>query len=47
MNTKEKLDAILEALMTIEVKGNNVIILSNCLQALNQVIQNLSNNSEE
>lgn len=46
MNTKEKLDAILEALMTIEVKGNNVIVLSNCLQALNNLIQNINKEEE-
>lgn len=45
--TKEKLNAILEALMTIEVKGNNVIILSNCLQALNRVIQELPEENKE
>lgn len=46
MNTKEKLDAILEALMTIEVKGNNVIVLSNCLQALNNLIQDMNKEEE-
>jgi len=46
MNTKERLNAILEALMTIEVKGNNVIVLSNCLQALNNLIQDMNKEEE-
>lgn len=30
---------ILEALMTISVKGNDVFTLNNCMQALEQVIR--------
>lgn len=34
----QTLQQILEALMTISVKGNDVITLSNCLQTLNRTI---------
>ena len=37
-NTVQTLQQILEALMTISVKGNDVITLSNCLQTLNRTI---------
>lgn len=37
MNT-QMLRNILEALMTVNVRGNDAITLSNCMQALQQVI---------
>ena len=37
MNT-QMLRNILDALMTISVKGNDAITMSNCMQALQQVI---------
>lgn len=37
MNT-QMLKNILDALMTINVRGNDAITMSNCLQALQQVI---------
>ena len=44
---KETLQQILEAMMTISVKGNDAITMSNCLQALNGVIQKMPEDSEE
>ena len=38
-NTIQTLNSILEALMTINVKGNDAITMSNCLQALDRVIK--------
>jgi len=38
-NTMQYLQDILDALMSISTKGNDTIIMSNCLQALQQVIQ--------
>lgn len=40
-NTIQTLNSILEALMTINVKGNDAITMSNCLQTLNKVIQGM------
>lgn len=39
MNNTQILTNIYEALMTISVKGDDVITLSNCFQALRQVIE--------
>lgn len=39
MNSTQILTNIYEALMTISVKGDDVITLSNCFQALRQVIE--------
>lgn len=41
MNNTQVLQDILEALMTISVKGNDAITMSNCLQTLNKVIQGM------
>ena len=41
MNNLQVLQDILEALMTISVKGNDAITMSNCLQTLNKVIQGM------
>lgn len=38
-NTIQYLQDILDALMSVSTKGNDTIIMSNCLQALQQVIQ--------
>ena len=37
---KETLQRILGGLMTISVKGNDVITLSDCMQTLDMIIQN-------
>ena len=53
MNNTQILTNIYEALMTISVKGDDVITLSNCFQALRQVIesemaqQKIETNKEE
>ena len=41
-NNSQMLQSILEALMTIETKGNNTITMSNCLQAMQQAIQGVA-----
>ena len=38
-NTIQYLQDILDALMSVSTKGNDTITMSNCLQALQQVIQ--------
>ena len=38
MNSIQTLKNILDALMTISVRGNDTITMSNCMQALQQVI---------
>jgi len=43
---KETLQQILEAMMTISVRGNDVITMSNCLQALNSAVQNMPDNNQ-
>ena len=40
-NQKQTLQQILEAMMTISTKGNDTITMSNCLQALNRVINEI------
>ena len=40
-NTIQTLNSILEALMTINVKGNDTITMSNCLQALDRAIKEI------
>ena len=42
----QTLQQILEALMTISVKGNDVITLSNCLQTLNRTIGEIRETAE-
>lgn len=41
MNNIQTLKNILDALMTVSVRGNDAITLSNCMQALQQVIENM------
>lgn len=41
MNQIQTLQNILNALMTINVKGNDTITLGSCLQALDKVISNM------
>lgn len=36
----QALQEILQALMTVNVKGNDAVTLVNCMQALQQVIRN-------
>lgn len=43
MNYIQTLKNILEALMTISVRGNDAITMSNCMQALQQVIEVMEN----
>lgn len=43
MNYTQTLRNILEALMTISVRGNDAITMSNCMQALQQVIEVMEN----
>lgn len=43
MNYIQILKNILEALMTISVRGNDAITISNCMQALQQVIEAMEN----
>lgn len=43
MNYIQTLRNILEALMTISVRGNDTITMSNCMQALQQVIETVEN----
>ena len=40
-NNIQTLSAILDALMSINTRGNDTITMSNCLQTLNQVIERL------
>lgn len=40
MDNKQTMQNILQALMTISTKGNDTITMANCLQALQQVIEN-------
>ena len=48
MNEKSvrMLQSILEALMSINTKGNDTITMSNCLQALQDVIRNEASTSQ-
>jgi len=39
MNNKETINQVLDALMSISVKGNDVITMANCLQALDGVLR--------
>ena len=39
----QTMNSILEALMTISVRGNDAITMSNCMQALQQVIEVMEN----
>ncbi len=38
--TIQALQEILQALMTVNVKGNDAVTLVNCMQALQQIIRN-------
>ncbi len=48
MNEKSvrMLQSILEALMSINTRGNDTITMSNCLQALQDVIRNEASTSQ-
>lgn len=46
-NSIEMLRNILEALMTINTKGSDTITMSNCLQALQNVLKEEINSSNE
>lgn len=39
MNNKEAINQVLEALMSISVRGNDVITMANCLQALDGILR--------
>jgi len=41
-NNTQMLQSILEALMTINTKGNDTITMANCLQALQQTLQGVA-----
>lgn len=45
-NSIKMLQSILEALMFINTKGNDTITMSNCLQALQDVIRKEASNSQ-
>jgi len=45
-NSVRMLQSILEALMSINTKGNDTITMSNCLQALQDVIRNEASTSQ-
>ena len=40
MDNKQTMQNILQALMTISTKGNDTVTMANCMQALQQVINN-------
>ena len=40
MDNKQTMQNILQALMTINTKGNDTITMASCMQALQQVIEN-------
>lgn len=46
-NSFRMLQSILEALMSINTKGNDTITMSNCLQALQRVIEDESQKATE
>ncbi len=46
-NDINTLKSILEALMTINVKGNDAITMSNCLQALDNIIRTMRTSSQK
>lgn len=39
MNNKETINRVLDALMSISVKGNDVITMANCMQALDGILR--------
>jgi hypothetical protein len=43
---KNTLQQVLEAMMTISVRGNDVITMSNCLQALSSTIQSMPDDKQ-
>ena len=45
-NSVRMLQSILEALMSINTKGNDTSTMSNCLQALQDVIRNEASTSQ-
>ena len=42
MNNLETLRSVFDVMMTISVRGNDVIAMSNCLQTLDSVIRNMA-----
>ena len=46
-NNLQTLQSILQAMMTISTRGNDTITMANCLQTLNQVIEDMSKQAVE